>query len=1337
MAALLTLAALAHFWLLPNLNQFKPTLEAALGQSMGRTVSLGKIGGGWYRWRLTLYVDQLTVAPPAASPAAAQTAPPHAKPLHFSRLELQPSLTSLLVLEPRFHRIALSGLAIDLRRDTSGQLSVNGLPMTNDQTDASLPNWLLRQNHITLGDTTLHWHDDLTGLAELTLSKGQLELSRNWFGHALTLTAQPPADWVSRFAFALHWKGDDVRHWADWRGKVVVDVGGVRLPAWAGYFKQAQLVPQGEGQTRIDLAFDGTRIVELNAQMALKNLLWRLRPEADAVRIPTLSGKLTLREMPRKLWQLTAEDLVAVSETGSLFDHSQASGEWQEGEQGHGTLTLSRLDLAALKPLLRHLPFDQNPAWKTLDPSGFVESIKLAWQGDVTAPRRYSVSGGFRQLGWRGGKVLPSVSGMSGTLHFSEAEGGLRLINRGEASVTLPSVFAQPLRFDQLDADVSWQRQVASKQVAVNLKQIRFANQDVNGQLAGRYTYTPDHIGVADLQATLGRASAARVFAYFPLFISAETRTWLAAALKSGTAKATQLTLKGDLEHFPFADDPTQGTFEVATQAEDVTLAYAPGWPALQHAQGKLRFVGKRMEITEGSGRLYGVRLHDVAVTLPDLGSAAPRLAVTGHANGQTADFLRFLQESPLDRLALDGLAADTAATGSGRLNLNLSIPLFTPEATEVKGRFTAEDNTLTFRPTALPALTAVRGTLDFTEQGASSSGIQLTALGGRSTLTLAPFRTGANQRPKLRFALNGTVDAPTALNQYAPLLSPYLTGPADYRAQFVLGQGLESLALDSPLTRTRLLAPAPLTKPEGTALPLQLTLTPAPAPSKRLAADAERGGFLLGVRLGTQAAAHLRLNPAGLPQRGHVRVEATSAGLGRGTAASLAPLPKTGLLLSAHTPRLDVDAWLALLSAAADRSQTAAAAALPVSVQLAAESAAAFGRQLSSVQAALQPTAEGWVMQLNSTEAEGTFTWHEAGAGHLQAHLSRLTFPLPSRQPAAPQTGIPAAALQRKSQLDLSVAQLGYQANGADVRDLGRLDVALRPQPDGWQITRLNLSNPDGTLAVSGQWLAQATPNVVTLQGELNSSNLDGVLTRMGYPRALQRGKGQIAGQVGWQGSLTQPDLSTLNGQLTLSAEDGQFEKINPSMGRLLSLLSLQALPRRLKLDFRDIFSEGFAFNTLEGKVKLDKGTLRTDDMEMSSAAARITLRGEVSLPDNRQRLRVRVEPHLSESLAIVTGAALLHPITGLITYAAQKLLQNPFGKIFAYDYDISGSLSDPVIRKVGRVVTEAVAPPPTPPASTHPTNGRPAAAAGLAPAPAAAAVPVAPSPAAPLESP
>ena len=42
-----------------------------------------------------------------------------------------------------------------------------------------------------------------------------------------------------------------------------------------------------------------------------------------------------------------------------------------------------------------------------------------------------------------------------------------------------------------------------------------------------------------------------------------------------------------------------------------------------------------------------------------------------------------------------------------------------------------------------------------------------------------------------------------------------------------------------------------------------------------------------------------------------------------------------------------------------------------------------------------------------------------------------------------------------------------------------------------------------------------------------------------------------------------------------------GRFTKIEPGpAGKLLGVLSLQALPRRVTLDFRDVFSEGFAFD-------------------------------------------------------------------------------------------------------------------------------------------------------------
>ena len=50
--------------------------------------------------------------------------------------------------------------------------------------------------------------------------------------------------------------------------------------------------------------------------------------------------------------------------------------------------------------------------------------------------------------------------------------------------------------------------------------------------------------------------------------------------------------------------------------------------------------------------------------------------------------------------------------------------------------------------------------------------------------------------------------------------------------------------------------------------------------------------------------------------------------------------------------------------------------------------------------------------------------------------------------------------------------------------------------------------------------------------------------------------------------------------GTFRLQAGAGQFTKMDPGVGKLLGVLSLQALPRRITLDFRDVFSEGFAFD-------------------------------------------------------------------------------------------------------------------------------------------------------------
>jgi uncharacterized protein YhdP len=134
--------------------------------------------------------------------------------------------------------------------------------------------------------------------------------------------------------------------------------------------------------------------------------------------------------------------------------------------------------------------------------------------------------------------------------------------------------------------------------------------------------------------------------------------------------------------------------------------------------------------------------------------------------------------------------------------------------------------------------------------------------------------------------------------------------------------------------------------------------------------------------------------------------------------------------------------------------------------------------------------------------------------------------------------------------------------------------------------------------------------------------------------------------------------------------------------VGRLLGILSLQSLPRRITLDFRDIFSDGFAFDTITGSAKVTRGVMNTQDLQIQGPSAKIFMKGEVSIPAETQNLHVRVQPALGETLAV--GAMIANPAIGAAAWVVQKILKDPFGQMFAFEYAISGSWSDPKVEKI-----------------------------------------------------
>ena len=211
-----------------------------------------------------------------------------------------------------------------------------------------------------------------------------------------------------------------------------------------------------------------------------------------------------------------------------------------------------------------------------------------------------------------------------------------------------------------------------------------------------------------------------------------------------------------------------------------------------------------------------------------------------------------------------------------------------------------------------------------------------------------------------------------------------------------------------------------------------------------------------------------------------------------------------------------------------------------------------------------------------------------------------------------------------------------------------------------------------------------------------VTTSNTSGFLTHLGLPGDVKGASAKLAGRIEWPGSPTDFEYHLLAGDFSVEVGAGQFTKMDPGMGKLLGVLSLQALPRRISLDFRDVFSEGFAFDTIAGNVRIANGVLHTDDLVVSGPAAKVVLAGNVDLSKETQQLSVRVQPSLSSAVSTGAGAAAVvllaaNPLVGAAVGAgallAQKIMQDPLEQIFSYEYAVRGSWSDPVVERLARV--------------------------------------------------
>ncbi len=1254
----------ARYVVVPRLSDYRVEIAEAASRAVGLPISIDTLTADWSGMRPRLHLGGITVHDEAGRPA-----------LSLARVDAVLSLESLLHWQPHFRRLDIHSPALTLRRERDGGLVVAGLRVSAEQGDGGFLEWLLAQRQIVIHDATLSWTDDYRGAPELRLEKVDFRLDRRLFRHRFALHAQPPQELASELDLRGEMSRLSLDHPLHSKGTLYVDLQRASLGGWSAWVDYP-LPLKGEGSVRMWVDLDGEAAQTMTADVSLEAVSARLGEDLPELGLSRLEGRLIAGRAADGM-RLTTERLRLATMDGLVLPTTDFTLNWREADArdvGGGELRATLLDLGVLARLAAYLPLADSVRARLAasDLHGQVGSLDFNWRGDAAAPQGWTLTAKFDGVGLAAHDALPGFGGLSGEVEGNEREGRFHLSGI-QAHLDLPQVFEQSrLALSSLRAEGGWSH--AEGRLKITLDTASFDNPDAAGDASGSYWPAAGSAGEIDLQARLTRADSSAVWRYLPHVVNHETRDWVRNAIRRATVPETRLQLKGQLDDFPFYDG--KGQFLVAIKVMDGVLDYAPGWPVIEGLNGEVRFEGPGMRIEAAQARIFGVALANVVASTPDLDAAAgPVLTIAGKASGPTAEFLRFVSASPVSEHIghfTDGMRAE----GNGRLDLRLVMPLSALDDTKVGGEYHFAANRL-WVVDGLAPLEDANGRLRF-------SADELTIPQARARLFGEPIQLSARTDAggEVTFSALGTLPVTSVQREYANPLLAHLGGSASWQADIAVRHAGVRVSVRSELDGIVSSLPYPLNKVAADKWPLRVEVEYPDSQHRTVRVQlAERVQTEIEYGAGT-AGWQVKRGGIGIFQAPRV--------------------VDGGVMAAAVFDEIDLDAWRRVFSQAegddkgaekgvgqdVERGNDASGKRADQGFALAGVTMQArklrlYGQTLGSVQLRALSDAGVWKARLDSDKAQGDFDWREAGDGTLVARFKRLAVGGEGTEEEQEHTESPA---RRLPGLDVTVEQFTLRG-----LELGQLKARARNHDGQWRLEHLSLDNPDGKLLGNGVWQSVGEERS-RLEFRLETGNIGNFIRRLGYADAVRGGQATLGGDLSWRGPPTRIDYPSLSGMMKFEAGNGQFNKLDPGVGRLLGVLSLQALPRRITLDFRDVFSEGFSFDHITGDAAVAKGVMSTSNLEIVGAAARVQMRGTVDISAETQDLRVTVQPTLSESVAIGAAAGLINPVVGVVTYLAQKALSDPVERFFAFDYTITGTWDDPQVAKLGSTANNLV---------------------------------------------
>ncbi|MGV6851527.1 MAG: YhdP family protein, partial [bacterium] len=798
-----------------------------------------------------------------------------------------------------------------------------------------------------------------------------------------------------------------------------------------------------------------------------------------------------------------------------------------------------------------------------IDLRGIVENVQLEYVF-ANENHGFQLKGHSRlsDMRWNEMENIPGISGLSASLS-SRGKVFQLAIDTPELAFQSHKLFDDPLFFQNVKSEI--QIKLEPDQWIADIED--FSSQSYGIELNARARLNFEKAKprpVVDIAAYAETVEAVKLHKFWPkIGLKPKTRQWLRSAILSGEAENTSFLLHGDLNEWPFTNH--QGRMEVRTDIHDAQLKFLPDWPVVKDIKSQLSIVNRRLVVEASDAMMSDAHASQATAEINDLKKGILTLRIKG--NGRAHQLLGLIEETPLAP-KYQPFYQDWSFAGPADLLLDLKVNLKHKQVpVEVNGllwphKISVSHNTFGF------SLEQLEGQVVFDRTGFVGHKIEAQYKNNPVLLEVATGSHTQSTENHFEAQINGLMPADDVFDSIPELgrLMTRFHGQSDWQGRVIVNDSkIPQLTLNTDLVGIQIDLPAPVGKAEGQAVNLKIN-TSLPL---------DKG--LTRVRYGEI------LSAAFIPGQ-------STRALFQFGAKSVDRPTQEGLLIRGEVDDLNVWSWIS------DADELFAEATNDddpwlQGVDVQANRLYVMSKLFTDVHLTAWPEDGNWKADIQGKGIDGTVSYTSSSGQTrdiLTAEFDTLHWPKESTA-RADLTAKP----ETYPSLNLLVSDLYF----GDLY-LGQTRMEAFPIPHGLQVEQLVASNPKLDLNASGRWSQENNHIKSTFKIHMTSESLGDMLDGFGYSGVVKSGQTIANMDVWWEGAPTSFKMEKLEGTMSINVGAGRILEVDAGAGRLLGLFSLRSLPRRLLLDFSDIFGKGLAFDKITGDFVFNRGLAHTDGL-------------------------------------------------------------------------------------------------------------------------------------------